>query len=209
MRYLHTIAPHERFVGSGVYEFSVQGLKVPLIEKWIVHELKGGAKLYRMEREDHFHRSQQVVLAEALFDPVDQLDRFNWYWLAGQGQDGFKADYSLLDNYIQLAWTVGQFERRYMEVEYQRDTLFMPDFALFFRFLKEGQFRVFRPVKHLDQPYVIENWEIRQTMELWEVRVEDGQRHYQIKRNNLGLALAYDELHNETQLSAKLIDLAY
>ncbi|MFZ4826350.1 MAG: hypothetical protein ACOYLB_03255 [Phototrophicaceae bacterium] len=50
MRYLHPVAPHERWIASGTYEWvAVATHQMVAMEHWTVHEHPDGARFYRVD----------------------------------------------------------------------------------------------------------------------------------------------------------------
>ncbi|MEO1288295.1 MAG: hypothetical protein AAFV93_11045, partial [Chloroflexota bacterium] len=76
MRRLHAVSPNEVFVASGDYRTWRDGQPLKISEKFTVHELQGGALLYRVD-EDGRDEDGLTILSEALISPDKQFERFN------------------------------------------------------------------------------------------------------------------------------------
>jgi hypothetical protein len=76
MRHLHAVGRHEKFVASGVYQYSRRGAPVKLLEYWSVHEV-GGAYFVRVDRDGRFFDGRST-LYEALLNPQGLIERLDW-----------------------------------------------------------------------------------------------------------------------------------
>ena len=133
MRILHAVADHEVFVGSGTYIYHQNGHDTGERESWTIHELKGGAYLIRVDVDCRFsERGGFSRLEEALYQPDGSLVRYNFYY-ADSSPDPLqelpnevRADYTVMDDYIQIAYTAGQNDRVYEEVPLVESSVLSP-----------------------------------------------------------------------------------
>jgi hypothetical protein len=133
MRYLHAIAPHEKFVASGEYRYFRGDVQQAISEKWTLHELEGGALFYRVD-EDGRDADGLSILSEALINPDGSIDRYNVQSFNPKDSETklFKADYSFNEKYVQIGRKVQGQEREYEEFPllencaiYIKQTLYM------------------------------------------------------------------------------------
>jgi hypothetical protein len=133
MRYLHAVAPHEKFVASGDYQYFRGDVQQAISEKWTIHELIGGARLYRVD-EDGRDDDGLSILSEALINPDGSIDRYNVQSFNPKDSETklFKADYSFNEKYVQIGRKVQGQEREYEEFTlpencaiYIKQTLYM------------------------------------------------------------------------------------
>lgn len=133
MRYLHTIAPHEKFVASGEYQYFRGDVLQATSEKWTIHELPGGALFYRVD-EDGRDEDGLSILSEALINADERIERYNVQSFNPKDNETrlFKADYSLNEKYVQIGRKVQGQEREYEEFPlpencaiYIKQTLYM------------------------------------------------------------------------------------
>ncbi|MDX1995690.1 MAG: hypothetical protein SF029_25125 [bacterium] len=71
MRTLNPVGIRERFVASGVYEITLDGVPSPAREEWSIHELEDQALLVRVDH-DWVEAGGSLTLTEALFLPTAQ-----------------------------------------------------------------------------------------------------------------------------------------
>lgn len=133
MRRLHAVAPNEMFVASGDYRTWRDGQQVNISEKFTIHELQGGAFLYRVD-EDGRNEDGLTILSEALISPDLKFERFNVqsYNPNDTELSAFKADYTFNANYVQIGRQLQGADREYDEFElidgcevYIKQTLYM------------------------------------------------------------------------------------
>ncbi|MEM9950613.1 MAG: hypothetical protein AAF846_03350 [Chloroflexota bacterium] len=152
MRRLHAVSPNEVFVASGDYRTWRDGQPLKISEKFTVHELQGGALLYRVD-EDGRDEDGLTILSEALISPDKQFERFNIQSYNAKDADlkSFKADYTFNPDYVQIGRQVQGDDREYDEFDlidgcevYIKQTLYM---GLTIRNLSmgEGKSHVFAP----------------------------------------------------------------
>jgi hypothetical protein len=133
MRYLHPIAAHELFVASGEYRYWCDDTTLKIVEKWTIHELRGGAFLYRVD-EDGRDEDGLTILSEALISPERQFERFNVQSFNPKDAElkEFKADFTFNPDYVQIGHKTQGDEREYAEFAlmegtqvYIKQTLYM------------------------------------------------------------------------------------
>ncbi|MEL6309579.1 MAG: hypothetical protein AAFN11_05715 [Chloroflexota bacterium] len=133
MRYLHAVSANEKFVASGEYHYTRDGVALAVIEKFTVHELNGGALLYRVD-EDGRREDGLTILSEALVSPDGQFERFNVQSSNPRDEmlQDFKADYTFNPDYVQIGRQTAKAEREYDEFQlmhesevYIKQTLYM------------------------------------------------------------------------------------
>lgn len=133
MRRLHAVSANEKFVASGEYRYMRNGQVLKVVEKFTIHELTGGAFLYRVD-EDGRAADGLSILSEALVSPDLQIERFNVQ--SDNPKDdllqNFKADYTFHSDYVQIGRQTGTAEREYDEFKlmkqseiYIKQTLYM------------------------------------------------------------------------------------
>ncbi len=125
MRHLHPVAAHEHFVASGVYVYLNDDQPSGVTESWTVHELPGGAYFTRIDYDSRATDGISV-LAEMLEDEQGQIERYNMQLLLHRPRadvQPFKADYTFLDDYVQIGRRVGKADHEYSEVELLPGTL--------------------------------------------------------------------------------------
>lgn len=125
MRYLHPVAAHETFVASGVYVYLDGDAPNGVTESWTVHELPGGAHFTRVDYDSR-GRDGISILAETLEDEHGRLERYNMQLLLHQPRadlQPFKADFTFLDDYVQIGRRLGKANHEYSEVELAAGTL--------------------------------------------------------------------------------------
>lgn len=134
MRYLHPVAAHEKYIGSGKYVREVGGQPSRYEESWTIHELQGGARLIRIDQDARFSDGWSK-LAEVLRSPNGRIERINVQIAQQASQAGYrvmKTDYTFLDDYAQISRTIDKAERQYAEVATPANTYIrLLDFALF------------------------------------------------------------------------------
>jgi hypothetical protein len=152
MRYLHIVAAHELFVASGEYRYWRDDEALKVVEKWTIHELKGGAFLYRVD-EDGRDEDGLNILSEALINPERQFERFNVQSFNPKDAElkDFKADYTFNPDYVQIGRRVQKQEHVYAEFSlmegaliYIKQTLYM-GLTISHIEAKGGQSEVFAP----------------------------------------------------------------
>jgi hypothetical protein len=159
MRYLHPIAAHEIFIAQGRYRYYKGDELLPIDEQWTIHELKGGARLVRVD-EDARHQDGLTVMSEALYNDDGQLERFNL--VSDNPQDPqtqqLKADYTFMHNYVQIGRRIAKGEHEYEERQllentqvYIRQTIFM-GFLIKKILANAGKSHVFAPQIVSDTP---------------------------------------------------------
>lgn len=123
MRNLHVVAPNERFVASGTYRYWRDDIELRVSEKFTIHELQGGAFLYRVD-EDARDEDGLTILSEALISPDFQFERFNVqsYNSKDTMLKNFKADYTFNPSYVQIGRAVQGQEREYDEFKLLHDS---------------------------------------------------------------------------------------
>lgn len=133
MRKLHVVSPNEKFVASGEYRYWRGDELVNVVEKFTIHELSGGAMLYRVD-EDGRTEDGLSILSEALINPEKQFERFNVQSDNPKDADlqNFKADYIFNPEYVQIGQQIPNKERTYEEFPliegcqvYIKQTLYM------------------------------------------------------------------------------------
>lgn len=133
MRNLHAVAVHEKFVASGVYRYTRDGVPLGVREAFTIHEFDGDALFYRVD-EDGRDEDGLTILSEALVNPEQRYERFNVQSFNSKDPvlKPFKADYTFQDDYVQIARSVAGQDREYEEfvlkvecVMYLRQTVFM------------------------------------------------------------------------------------
>lgn len=133
MRYLHPISAHELFVASGEYRYWRDDSLLKVVEKWTIHELRGGAFLYRVD-EDGRDEDGLSILSEALINPERQFERFNVQSFNPKDAElkDFKADYAFNPDYVQIGCRIQGGEHEYAEfplmegaLVYIKQTLYM------------------------------------------------------------------------------------
>lgn len=115
MRVLHPVAAQERFLASGEYRFQCDDVPMRLVERWTLHELNGGALLFRID-QDAREEDGHSLLAEALYDADGRLVRFNVQSFEAHEPPvaAYKADYVFHDAYVQVGIQSAG-ERQYRE----------------------------------------------------------------------------------------------
>ncbi|MGJ3239944.1 MAG: hypothetical protein ACFE0Q_14630 [Anaerolineae bacterium] len=152
MRRLHVVAPHEIFVASGEYRYWRDGVPNKAFEKFTIHELPGGAFLYRVD-EDGRDEDGLTILSEALINPEQRFERFNVQ--SYNPRDplllNFKADYTFNPDYVQIGSQVQGADREYDEFAlidgceiYIKQTLYM-GLTLRHVLARDGTAHVFTP----------------------------------------------------------------
>ncbi len=118
MRRLHKVAQNEVFVASGDYRTWREGVQLKLSEKFAIHELQGGAFLYRVD-EDGRDEDGLTILSEALINPERQFERFNVQSYNPQDSEvkNFKADYTFNPDYVQIGRQIQSEDREYEEFD--------------------------------------------------------------------------------------------
>lgn len=152
MRYLHSIAAHEIFLASGEYRYWRDDAALKIVEKWTIHELRGGAFLYRVD-EDGRDEDGLSILSEALISPDFQIERFNVQSFNPRDAElkDFKADYSFNPEYVQIGRRIQGNEHQYAEFPLMAGTLIYIKQTLFMGQLirqiqaKGGRSQVFAP----------------------------------------------------------------
>lgn len=133
MRRLHKVAQNEVFVASGDYRTWCDGVQLNLSEKFAIHELKGGAFLFRVD-EDGRDEDGLTILSEALISPEQQFERFNVQSYNPKDTElkNFKADYTFNPDYVQIGRQTQGGDREYEEFNliegaqvYIKQTLYM------------------------------------------------------------------------------------
>lgn len=133
MRYLHPISANEIFVASGEYRYWRDDSPLKVIEKWTIHELRGGAFLYRVD-EDGRDEDGLTILSEALINPEKQFERFNVRSFNPKDSElkDYKADYTFNPDYVQIGRKIQGEEHEYAEFPlidavliYIKQTLYM------------------------------------------------------------------------------------
>lgn len=133
MRTLHPVAAHETFVARGVYKTCRADETLPIAEAWSIHELQGGALMYRVD-EDARELDGLTILSEALVDPDGKLERFNVqsFNTADPSIRLLKADYSFEPDYVQIGRKHAGEDHQYSEFPliekagiYIKQTIFM------------------------------------------------------------------------------------
>lgn len=116
MRSLHPNSPNEIFVASGEYRYWRDDVPLKIVEKWTIHELKGGAFLYRVD-EDGRDEDGLTILSEALISPERQFERFNVQSYNPKDSDlkDYKADYTFNPDYVQIGRRIQGGEHEYAE----------------------------------------------------------------------------------------------
>lgn len=85
MRALHPLSPDERFVASGEYLLQPAGV----VERWSVHEQKGGALLVRLDRDSRSVNGRSL-LAEVWCSLQGSPERFSLHAYGGP-QDAYRS----------------------------------------------------------------------------------------------------------------------
>lgn len=116
MRSLHPNSPNEIFVASGEYRYWRDDVPLKIVEKWTIHELKGGAFLYRVD-ENGRDEDGLSILSEALINPERQFERFNVQSYNPKDSDlkDYKADYTFNPDYVQIGRRIQVGEHEYAE----------------------------------------------------------------------------------------------
>ncbi len=152
MRKLHVVSPNEIFVASGEYHYRRDGVALAISEKFTVHQLDGGAYLYRVD-EDGRDEDGLTILSEALISTDLQFERFNVqsYNMQDNSLKSFKADYTFNADYVQIGRKIDNSEREYEEFQliydceiYIKQTLYM-GLTIKNILLNEGKAQVFAP----------------------------------------------------------------
>lgn len=152
MRRLHKVAQNEVFVASGDYRTWREGLQLKVSEKFAIHELQGGAFLYRVD-EDGRDEDGLTILSEALISPEHQFERFNVqsYNPGDSELKNFKADYTFNPDYVQIGRQIQSDDREYEEFDlmegaqvYIKQTLYM-GLTINHILANEGKAHVFAP----------------------------------------------------------------
>jgi hypothetical protein len=133
VRVLHPVAAQERFIARGEYRYQRDGDNLRLSERWTLHQVAGGAFLYRVD-EDGRDEDGLTILSEALVSPEGKLERFNVQSFNPRDPElvPFKADYVFYDAYVQIGSRRASGEHEYDEfalvadvVPYLRQTVLM------------------------------------------------------------------------------------
>jgi len=152
MRYLHQVAAHEKFVGSGTYQYFRDGERIKVSESWTIHEFPGGALFYRVD-ENGRDEDGLNILSEALFNPDGHMERFNVQSFNPKDDKLLllKADYSFEPDYVQIGRKLQGQEREYSEFDlidgveiYIKQTLFM-GYTINRIMARNGEAHVFTP----------------------------------------------------------------
>jgi hypothetical protein len=124
MRSLHPNSAHEIFVASGEYRYWREDTPLKIVEKWTIHELRGGAFLYRVE-EDGRDEDGLTILSEALISPERQFERFNVQSYNPKDSElkDYKADYTFNPDYVQIGRRIQGGEHEYVEFPLMLDVL--------------------------------------------------------------------------------------
>lgn len=138
MRYLHAIAAHEVFVGQGVYLYYEDDTLTGEKERWTLHELPGGARFFRVDADtrDATHGGFSR-LAEALYSPAGELVRYNFHYFDNSTNpphelpDEVLADYTVMDDYVQIGYRSGHDERVYEEFSLPEGAILSPHGFIF------------------------------------------------------------------------------
>lgn len=133
MRSLHPISIHEQFLASGEYRYWRDDKSLKIVEKWTIHELKGGAFLYRVD-EDGRDEDGLSIFSEALISPENHFERFNVQSFNPKDTElkDFKADYTFNPDYVQIGRRLEKEDHEYAEFPliegaliYIKQTLYM------------------------------------------------------------------------------------
>lgn len=137
MRYLHPIAPHERFIASGLYRPLENDPDRAVIEIWTIHELPDGERFIRID----YTAPTFYVLAEVLAradGTVERIDMRHSATQAAQAGTLIRTTLVLYDDYIQASRRVDDGESIYDEFPRSPDTRLCPPFLLF-----QGDYRAY------------------------------------------------------------------
>lgn len=129
MRYLHPVAPHERFVASGTYRYS----NSRLLEHWTIHELPDGAWFMRVDKDGRFEDGRSELI-EAWRSPDGAIERFD-ITAHGAPADAIKqvkASYTVDDGVLYVGRTINNGERHQEELELPQDYVMQPGAYVFF-----------------------------------------------------------------------------
>lgn len=136
MRYLHPIAPHEKFVASGTYRYFVDDQPTGLVEHWTIHELPDGAWFMRVDRDGR-EFDGRTELIEAWRSPASEGGRIERYDLSAYGAPSdtlkkVRASYALEENILYVGRTFNDGERLQDELSLPDNCLLQPGSYLFF-----------------------------------------------------------------------------
>lgn len=124
MRYLHAIAPHERFVASGIYRYFHDNHILSTTEEWSIHELPDGERFIRIDHD----AKPLMILTEALMRSDGSIERVDMQCFAGRSV--IRTTWVRHDDYIQVGRRFNYDERTYNELPIEKDTLLCPPFLL-------------------------------------------------------------------------------
>lgn len=224
MRNLHVVSPNEIFVASGEYRYWREGVALAISEKFTIHQLDGGAYLYRVD-EDGRDEDGLTILSEALISPDFQFERFNVqsYNAKDDVLRNFRADYTMNPDYVQIGRKMDKQEREYEEFAlfenaqiYIKQTLYM---GLTIKNILEGdgKAQVFAPqllstdVNVLQKIIVkergIEQLQIgRKMIEVHKVQIADDVVYW-LDQHHIPLQREY--LHDGIKYQVKVVNYAH
>ncbi|MGB1287697.1 MAG: hypothetical protein ACPG7F_14255, partial [Aggregatilineales bacterium] len=107
-------------------------------EHWTLHEFKGGARFIRVDVDFRYSEHGGFSrLEEALYDPAGLLARYNFHYFDDSSNPPrelpaeVKADYTVLEGYLQIAYTAGHEAREYEEVTLPEKSVLSPHGFIF------------------------------------------------------------------------------
>lgn len=118
MRQIHPVSFHEKFVASGVYLKSHEGMPANEVEQWTIHEQPDGAQLIRVDSRLSNHSN---ALIEGWRSPstnggrIERLDIYLW----GEEKNGIrsKATYLFEAESVQIGYVIGDQSRQPREMD--------------------------------------------------------------------------------------------
>ena len=121
MRYLHAVAPHERFVAQGTYRYTGDSGLGGLVEHWTIHELPDGAWFMRVDKDGRDTNGGSQLI-EAWRNADEVIERFDVVIYGGPGEavKQARATYTVEDQQLHVGRTLDGESRT-------QETLDLPD----------------------------------------------------------------------------------
>ncbi|MEL6151840.1 MAG: hypothetical protein AAFR56_19585 [Chloroflexota bacterium] len=133
MRYIHPIAPHEKFVASGTYKYSNGGDPTGLAEHFTIHEHPDGAWFMRVDKDGRFFDGRSELI-EVYRDPAGMIERYDIHAYGAKGDPLKKARaiYTFEDGMLHVGREIDGGERVQEQLELPEDYVVQPGSYLFF-----------------------------------------------------------------------------
>lgn len=135
MRYLHPVAMHEVFVGSGTYRYLQNDAPTGLVEHWTIHELPDGAWFIRVDKDGREFDGTTELL-EAWRSPAGVIERFDVvaYNHPSEPVRSVRASYTVEGQMLYCGRTINDSDRVHTQLELPASYILQPGAYLFFGF---------------------------------------------------------------------------